>query len=206
MLPLTPAPTLQPTLPPTGSPQPGGTPTVASGVTVKTDKTRYQSGEGIVVTVYNGLTTEIEAPPPPGHCSLVDVQRLEASGWVALEPSCPTGTLSPISIAPQGEVSGTVGAPPGQTGTPPIVVGTPVAPGEFGGNLGTLPTAIPWQTGTPVHEGSRGVLPTGTPALPFSLWSTNLQPGTYRIAFTFVMNSSPTQSYTVTSEEFAVTG
>jgi hypothetical protein len=173
---------------------------------VKTDKTHYQSGERIVVTIRNGLATEIEAPPQPGACSLVEVQRLETGGWVTLESSCPAGALSPIAIAPQGEVSGTVAAPPGQTGTPSIVVGSPVAPGEFGGNVGTLPTAIPWQTGTPVHEGSRGVLPTGTPVVPLRLSSTNLQPGTYRIAFTFVINSNPTQPYTVYSEEFTVTG
>jgi hypothetical protein len=175
-------------------------------VTVQIDKNRYAPGGVIIVTIRNGLDTEIQAPPERGSGPVVDIQHLEAGQWVTLKPTCPASFLSAMSLAAQSKVSGVVGPCPARAATPTVVAGSPAIPSQFGGNLGGLPTAVPWQTGTPVHEVPPGILPSETPTTPLTLLSLNLQPGTYRILFTFVVTSDPTHLYAVYSEEFTVAG
>jgi hypothetical protein len=177
---------------------------VLPAVRVLTDKTTYARRERIVITIHNELGTFLYAPSGQPYCSVISVQRLEAGKWVAKD-SCVTPARSNppsvIVIAPRSMTWGTLGeAARGQKPQGPIV-SEPVKPFVTKKSLRPLPSAEPWKPGEPIPE-----IPEGGLRPPFSALDGVLEPGTYRIEFTFAIGGISGPAQTVHSKEFVVTG
>jgi hypothetical protein len=177
---------------------------VLLAVRVLTDKATYTRGERIVVTIHNELTTFLYAPSGQPYCSVISAQRLEAGKWVAKD-SCVTparsNLASVIAIAPRRTTWGTLGeAARGQKPQGPIV-SEPVKPFATQKSLRPPPPAEPWKPGDPIPE-----IPEGGWRPPFSALDGVLEPGTYRIEFTFAIGGISGPAQTVHSKEFVVTG
>lgn len=173
---------------------------MAASVSVTADRDHYQPGEPILVTISNGLTVPVYAPPQ-GGCSIVSVLRLVDGQWVGVG-SCPTPNVTATEILPMTDLTRVLGPAtqaPHEQG--PVVIG-PVAPSISQHDVGTLPTAIPWMPGDPIR-----VVPEGAVAAPFSVTDSNLDPGTYRVEFTFGLGSGSASDNvrTVRSEAFVIT-
>jgi hypothetical protein len=173
-------------------------------VRVLTDKANYSRGERIVITIHNELGTFLYAPSGQPYCSVVSVQRLEDGKWVAKDVCGTPARSSPpsvIAIAPRSTMWGTLGeAARGQKPQGPIV-SEPVTP--FATQKSSRPPspAQPWKPGEPIPE-----IPEGGWRPPFSALDGVLEPGTYRIEFTFATGAILGPTQTVRSKEFVVTG
>jgi hypothetical protein len=166
-------------------------------VTVKVDRERYQVGERIAVTIENGTADSIFAPPR-GPCSIVSLSRLDGGRWRNVDV-CPALDVYVTEIPAKGYLSGALGPasqPPVASG--PVVIG-PVPPFASGHDLTTLPTVAPWRSGDPVR-----VVPEGAIAPPFSAVEVDLEPGTYRVEFSFAQGSASGPVSAAHSEDFVV--
>jgi len=177
---------------------------VLPAVRVLTDKATYARRERIIVTIHNELKTFLYAPSRQPYCSVISVQRLEGGKWVPKE-SCvtpvPSDLPSVIAIAPQSRTRGTLGE--GARGQKPQgpIVSEPVKPFVTKKSLRPPPSVEPWKPGEPIPE-----IPEGGLRPPFSVLDGVLEPGTYRIEFTFATGAISGPAQTVHSKEFAVTG
>jgi hypothetical protein len=166
-------------------------------VTVGVDHDRYEVGEPISVAIGNGLDVSIFAPPR-GPCSIVSLSRLESGRWRNVD-SCPAFNVYVTEIPGKGHLTGALGpASPAPVASGPVVIG-PVSPAASGDDLTTLPTIAPWQSGDPVH-----VVPEGGIAPPFSAAEASLEPGTYRVEFSFAQGSASGPVSTAYSADFIV--
>jgi hypothetical protein len=175
----------------------GTSPPATTSVIVSVDRDRFQVGEQILVTIGNGLDVSIFAPPR-GPCSIVSLLRLEGGTWRNVD-SCPAFNVYVTEIPGKAHLTGALGPagrPPVASG--PIVIG-PVSPAGSGDDLTTLPTVAPWRSGDPVH-----VVPEGGIAPPFSAAETRLEPGTYRVEFSYAQGSASGPVSTVYSEDLIV--
>lgn len=156
----------------------GTTPVVtAVPVSVTTDRALYRPGEQVLVTIRNGLSMPVYAPPP-GNCAIVSVLQLQDGQWLKVDP-CPTLNVTATAIPGGSELTRPLGPDmhvPNPTG--PVVIG-PVAP-SVSPEQAALPTAVPWKPGDPVRE-----IPEGAVAAPFSALSSDLAPGMYRVELRF---------------------
>jgi len=177
---------------------------VLSAVRVLTDKATYARGERIIVTIHNELTTFLYAPPKTPYCSVISVQRLEGSKWVAKE-SCTTPAPSDppaiIAIAPRSRTWGTLGEAARVPRRRDFTVSEPVKPFAAEENLRAPPPAESRKQGEPIPE-----IPEGGRRTPFSTLGGVLEPGRYRIEFTFTVGATRGPIKTVYSNEFAVIG
>lgn len=173
-------------------------------VQVTTDKLSYHRGESIVVTIHNELAAFIYAPRGQSYCSVVSVQRLDAEGWVAKD-SCAardpaSDPRSLVFMAPKSKTWGTLGPAAQGSGTGGRVVSRPVTPSASTGNLPGLLPAEPWRPGESIPE-----IPEGEKRPPFSALDGALEQGTYRVEFTFTVDSISGPKQTVYSKAFTVT-
>ena len=172
-------------------------------VRVLTDKANYFRGERIVATIHNELGTFLYAPSGQPYCSVVSVQRLEAGKWVAKDVCTTPARSNPTSvivIAPRSTTWGTLGeAAPDQKPQEPTV-SEPVKPHATQKNSPPPSPAEPWKSGEPIPE-----IPEGGWRPPFSTLDGVLEPGTYRIEFTFATGAISAPTQTVRSKEFVVT-
>jgi hypothetical protein len=173
-------------------------------VRVLTDKANYSRGERIVITIHNELATFLYAPSGQPYCSVVSLQRLEAGKWVAKDVCASPARSSPssvIAIAPRSTTWGTLGE--GAPGQKPqgSIVSEPVKPFATQKSSRPPPPAQPWKPGDPIPE-----IPEGGWRPPFSTLDGVLEPGTYRIEFTFATGAISGPAQIVHSKEFVVTG
>jgi hypothetical protein len=173
-------------------------------VRVLTDRASYARGERIVVTIYNDLATFLYAPPRKPYCSVISVQRLEGGKWVPKE-SCMTPARSDppsvIALAPRSRTWGTLGETARASRLQDSIVSEPVKPFATQKSLRPPPPAEPWKPGEPIPE-----IPEGGLRPPFGALDGVLEPGTYRIEFTFAIGGISGPAQTVHSKEFVVTG
>jgi|SRR5918992_3476369 hypothetical protein len=163
-----------------------------SEVQVMLEKSSYLQGEPIRVSIGNGLSSAIYAPPNQQYCAVVTVQRREGDQWLD-EGSCPKGGVSSYTIAAQSQVNGPL-------------IGGPSAPHVFDKDLRELPTQEPGKG--PAREVPQGILPPGATSSSgggLSALEGNLSPGTYRIKLSFAEGSISGPVQTVYSDEFVVT-
>lgn len=169
-------------------------------VRVTTDRSRYQQGELIFVTLVNTLSDFISAPTEdPADCSNVEVQKLVAGVWVtqgfcdpgAVPVSIGLGSKSMMTAALVREVH-VVNGP---------YVSEPSAPGVTKG--GHVPPLEPWQPGDLTVEVPEGDI--NVKGLLYRIQGLAFGPGSYRIAFRFVPGSTGSVQ-TVYSEAFIVEG
>ena len=176
---------------------------VLPAVRVLTDKAAYARGERIVVTIHNELTKFLYAPPREPYCSVISVQRLEAGKWVPKEScvtSVPSDPPSVIAIAPQSWTRGTLGETTLGPKPQGPIVSEPVNPFATQKSLGP-PPAQPWKPGEPIPE-----IPEGGRRPPFSALDGELEPGRYRIEFTFTVGAIRGLIQVVYSKDFSVSG
>ena len=177
---------------------------VLSAVRVLTNKATYGRGERIVVTIHNELTTFLYAPPREPYCFVISVQRLEAGKWVPKE-SCttpaPSDPPSIIAIAPRSPTWGTLGEAARVPRRRDSILSEPVKPFAAEENLRAPPPAESRKQGEPIPE-----IPEGGRRPPFSSLDGVLEPGRYRIEFTFTVGAITGPIKTVYSNEFAVIG
>jgi hypothetical protein len=177
-----------------------------TAVRVTTDKSRYQRGETVLVTLRNELSAAIYAPPPggPTPCAVIIVQKLEAGGWMS-QTSCEPGlSVVPITIAANNETTGLLtSALQGAVNKGPYV-SPPTAPFVFEGDLRDLPPVEPSKPGEPVREIPQLQVPEVDRA--FKVLSHPLSSGTYRIALDFTVGTASGAVRTAYSEPFHVVG
>ena len=177
---------------------------VLPAVHVLTDKATYARGERIIVTIHNELGTFLYSPSGQTYCSVISVQQLEAGKWVAKE-SCvtpvPSDPPSVIAIAPQSRTRGTLGETARGPKPQGPIVSEPVKPSATEKRVRPPPPAEPWKPGEPIPE-----IPEGGRRPPFSALDGVLQPGMYRIEFTFTVGAVRGPTQTVYSREFLVSG
>ena len=177
---------------------------VLQAIRVLTDKATYSRGERIVVTIHNELTTFLYAPPREPYCSVISVQRLEGSKWVPKELCTTPARPDPpsvIAIAPRSRTWGTLGEAARAPRRHDSIVTEPVKPFAAEENLRAPPPAESRKQGEPIPE-----IPEGGRRPPFSTLDGVLEPGRYRIEFTFTVGAMSGPTQTVYSKEFVVIG
>ena len=175
-----------------------GTSSAALAVSVSADRERYHSGEQILVTLSNRAGVSVFAPPP-GGCSIVSLWRLDGQQWMNVDV-CTTVNVYVTEIVAMSDLTRPLdpaSQPPGATG--PIVVG-PISPSASGDDVTKLPTVAPWRSGDLTR-----VVPEGAIAPPFSVVGADLDPGSYRIGFSFAEGTVTGPVRTVYSDRFTVT-
>lgn len=169
---------------------------------VTTDRSSYQVGGLIFVTLHNSTSTAIHAPPvDPAYCSMVSVQKWEVGGWSTQGSCSATGTKDFISLVPNSLMTAALIRAPSVAGPGGPYFGKPASPGVLEGNLQTLP-AKPWKPGdlvTVVPEGDINVV-----GFLLGTRDVELSPGTYRVVFSFTRGSRAGAVETVHSEAFIV--
>ena len=155
------------------------------------------------MTISNGLSTFIYAPPDP-YCSIVSVQQLDAGERVAKDSCAAEGPApdppSVIAIPPKSKTWGRLAPEAQRSRTQGPILGKPVTPFVSEGNLRALPLPEAWKPGDPIPE-----IPEGGKRPPFSALDRVLEPGTYRIEFTFTVGTVSGPVQTVHAKEFTVT-
>jgi hypothetical protein len=73
-------------------------------VSVTTDKSEYEVGETIVGKVANGNDQTIVTWDHQSNCTIVTVEKQEASGWVPVAPCPLLSPVLPVKIGPRMEV------------------------------------------------------------------------------------------------------
>jgi hypothetical protein len=177
-----------------------------TAVRVTTDKSRYQQGAEVFVIIRNGLSAAIYAPPPgdPSHCSVVDVQRLEAGAWVPQGDCEPGSPDSFIEFAANSKMTGSLAPPVLRVVMRGPFVGKSSGPYVVHGDVRELPPVEPLKPGDPIPVVPQAQRPlqedvSGARAKTLAL-------GTYRFAFSFTVGSRSQPAQTVYSEAFIVDG
>lgn len=177
---------------------------VLATVRVVTDRASYSPGERIVVTIHNDLAIFIYAPSDPSSCSIVSVQRLEGGKWVPKDPcvtSAPSDPHSVIAIPPRSRTWGMVGDVGRGPKRQDPMVSDPVKPLAAKKILREPPTSEPRKQDEPTPE-----IPEGGRRPPFSALDAPLEPGRYRVKFTFTIGAIKGPIETVYSNEFTMSG
>ena len=161
------------------------------------ERTAYQVGEEIKVTISNESTEAITLPGAGSSCVVARVWRLEDATWIALECAA-SGVRSPYFIVPGGSLSGFVGMPG-------PIIGGPFEAGTFDQSLNVLP-AQPPAPGLPATEVPQGILPDDSlpqseGGAPFSQLPASLQPGIYRVEVVLEVSDQPVS---ILSDQFTV--
>jgi hypothetical protein len=167
-----------------------------------TDKTRYRQGELIAVTLANELSTTILAPPQAsGLCSVVSLEKLAATGWVA-EGACHISAAAPlISLGPRTVMTAAL-ISPGSSARERGVVSHPARPATRAGQSGRTADK-PTQAGDLTPQYPEGII--NVRGLLYPSVADLLPPGTYRIVFVYAVGTPAGPIRTIYAGPFEVT-
>jgi hypothetical protein len=116
-----------------------------------------------------------------------------------LQESCPTLNVTVVEIPPQSQLIQALGAAASQPPGSGMLVLGPFYPLKTTQDLRGIPTITPWQPGDPTRE-----VPEGAVAPFFSALDTDLEPGTYRLEFRYLLERYTDVVQTVYSQPFQV--
>ena len=185
---------------------------------------RLEAGEWVTEDscAVRGLASSIEIAPNSNITGVAGPTAQEAGtqGPIVSEPSTPSVSQVDVSKLPTvepykegdpirelprgGSPPEALGPTPQDSGTQGPMVIAPSVPSLSNVDVSTLPTVEPYKPGDPIRELPRGGMTSELSGLPFSALEGDIEPGTYRVAFSFIVGAPSGPAQTIYSAAFDV--